>query len=320
MSRNKSIMVALAVLIVVGGLIILALKGYDRPEAGESFTENHTATVLTTFYPTTYFAKTIGGEQVTVICPCPSDEDAIFWMPDRKTLAEYQKASLIIVNGAGFEKWIDKVSLPQERIVNSAEDLTDTLIRFKKSSTHSHGPVGEHSHKGIDGHTWVDPVNAIIQATAIKKALIRQFPQHENIFVAGFDRLKKQLESLDLKFKEISNGMPILCSHRAYNYIARRYGWNIENLDLDPGVKLSDQQILEIKNILKTHSAKTLIWESAPTEENVKLASEQLGLSSVVFSPCELLDPADIAKGVDYMTVMNTNIKVMKAVFSGVQK
>ena len=109
--------------------------------------------VYTTFYPTKYFAERIGGDLLDVVCPVPEDEDVIFWMPDAKAIVAYQQADLVIINGAGFEKWVAKVSLPPSKLIDTARPLTGALVKFKSSITHSHGPTGQHDHVGVDGHT-----------------------------------------------------------------------------------------------------------------------------------------------------------------------
>jgi zinc transport system substrate-binding protein len=317
---KKTITIICAILFTVIGSIVIVLMKQPTPQEDPT-PQKQDQTVLTTFYPTQYFAQTISHGTLTIHCLCPADEDPIFWMPDRTQLAEYQRGLLIIVNGAGFEKWLEKVSLPRQRLVDTAKKISP-LIYYQDVGSHSHGPVGEHSHEGVDGHTWVDPLNAIVQAKVIHDEFVKHFPKHKREFDDGLGRLKKQLEDLDRQFEQISadsNHIPILCSHPAYNYIARRYGWNIRNLDLDPEVRLSDKQIAEIREILNTYPAKTLVWESAPAPENIRLLKEQLGLDSVVFSPCELMSPDDLAKGIDYIKVMNSNLETMRTAFSGVK-
>ena len=137
------------------------------------------AKVFTTFYPTHYFARRIGGELTEVICPCPANEDPAFWMPDDKTILSYQGADLIVVNGASFEKWLNKVTLPESRIVDTTKPFAKEFITIAGAVTHSHGPSGEHTHAGIDGHTWLDPINAIAQSSAIRDALCKLLPETE---------------------------------------------------------------------------------------------------------------------------------------------
>ena len=79
--------------------------------------------VYTTFYPTTYFTERIVGDLATVVCPLPDGADPIFWQPTDADVAGYQEADLIIVNGAQFEKWLANVTLPEDRIVDTAKSF-----------------------------------------------------------------------------------------------------------------------------------------------------------------------------------------------------
>ncbi|MDA0838211.1 MAG: zinc ABC transporter substrate-binding protein [Planctomycetota bacterium] len=287
----------------------------STPAMGSTSSRNRT--VYTTFYPTQYFAERIGGVHIKVVCPVPEDEDAIFWMPDAKAIQAYQAAALIIVNGAGFEKWVMKVSLPESRLVDTARPFKDQFVRFEDAVTHSHGKAGEHSHEGIDGHTWLDPVQAKIQANEILKALLKAFPEFGTDFREGFENLAKDLDLLNAGFKESEKnlkGLPLLASHPAYNYIARRYGWNVTNLNLEPTKVPSEAQMKEIAEIQKKHPARHILWESAPLDEIARKMKTELGLESIEFSTCELLSEADRKAGIDYLSVMKQNLKNVQVI------
>jgi zinc transport system substrate-binding protein len=93
-------------------------------------------------YPLQYFAERIGGELVRVEFPAPADEDPAFWAPGLEVIGEYQGADLIFVNGAGYAKWTERVSLPLSKVVNTSEDFADRYIVVDDAVTHSHGPGG----------------------------------------------------------------------------------------------------------------------------------------------------------------------------------
>jgi zinc transport system substrate-binding protein len=304
---------------VVAGFVVAMMLGAGcGKQAPTSTTPTGKPSVYTTFYPTQYFAARIGGDLIDVVCPVPADQDAIFWMPDATAVQAYQQADLIIINGAEFSKWVRKVSLPASRVVNTAKPFEGDFITFEDATVHSHGKGGEHAHEGLDGHTWVDPVNARIQADAIRKALVKRFPEHNAAFEEGFALLAQDLEALDTQLKgyqAIDKNQPLLMSHPAYNYIAKRYGWNIANLDLDPAEMPSDEAIQGIKDVLKTHPATYVIWETYPNKEIAERLQKELGLTSIEFSPCELLSDAEIDAGADYMSVMQRNLKNISVAF-----
>lgn len=312
--RVRRTALGLGLLAVAAAVVSCSRKNGDVTPTGPG---GGKPVIYTTFYPTKYFAERIGGDKVEVVCPVPADEDAIFWMPDAKTIAEYQKADLIIVNGAGFAKWVDKVSLPQAKVVDTAKPFESEFVKFAASTTHSHGPAGLHEHKGIDGHTWVDPVNAKVQAGEIAKAMKKRFPEHSAAFEGGWKSLAADLDELHLALSELTKqikGRSLLASHPAYNYVRDRYAWKLTSLDLDPEEMPSEQTFAEIKALLRKVPAKHILWEAYPTEEIAERFRNDLGIESVEFSPCELLGDEEVESGLDYLKVMKANIENVRKV------
>ncbi len=310
--------------IVLLNLLVIAvsLAGCSRT-GSKSITvtlpQTGTANVYTSFYPTTYFAQRIAGDAATVTCPVPDDADAIFWMPGDAEIAAYQAADLIVLNGAEFEKWADKVTLPESKVVRTADGFKDSWIEFSTQSTHSHGPEGDHTHQGLDGHTWLDPNLAIEQATAIERALTRIRPDQADAFTAGLESLILDLKELDLLLKAASKNASqvwVYASHPAYNYPAKRYGWRMVNLDLDPDVMPADATFGEIAASLKEKPAKFLVWESTPIPAIEKRVREELGLESVTVSPAELMDAESLASGETYLSTMKKNTEILKRVLT----
>jgi len=271
----------------------------------------------TTFYPTTYFASRIAGDLVEISCPLPPDADPITWMPDAETISVYQRADLVIVNGADFEKWVAKVSLPPSKVVDTAASFSDKFVRFKTAITHSHGPGGEHDHTGLDGHTWLDPQNAKLQATEIRKALVSLLPDHADKLNANYAKLASDLDILDAQLKQLTEKLKdksLLASHPAYNYLAKRYKWSITNLDLDPDATPSDEAISEIRTQMERIQPRPriILWESKPSDKASVRLKKDLGLDSVVFSPCEQAPGAPD----DYHSAMRRNIERLQTALS----
>ena len=271
--------------------------------------------VLTTFYPTTYFAKRIAGDLAEVRCPLPADADPIFWKPSEDALAACQEADLVVANGAKLEKWIEQVSLPASRLVKTAAGFRDQWVRFEEATTHSHGPEGEHSHVGVDGHTWLDPQLAILQSRAIADALIQLRPEHTAEFEAGFASLEKDLQELHAGFAALGaqpEGEFLYASHPAYNYLAKRYGWRIVNLDLDPEAMPTEQSLAQVRQRLQESRGRHLLWESDPDPAIVG-ALRELGLQSMAVSPCEGTPDAGSP---DYLAQMRASIVSISAAFA----
>ena len=262
--------------------------------------------VYTVNYPLYYFAERIGGEYIQVVLPAPPDVDPAFWDPDDNTVRQYQKADLIILNGAGYAKWTRKVSLPMLRMVDTSRAFKDELIHIETNVTHNHGPGGDHSHGGTAFTTWLDFSQAAIQAEAVFMALVRKLPAQKQDLTKNFKELQKDLLDLDKQMIVIGERMaqtPLFTSHPIYQYVARRYDMNIQMMMWDPDEDPEGREWQNLQEAAKYHPAKWMLWEGEPLKSSVKKLQD-LDISSTVFTPC-MNRPAEG----DFLMVMQANIE-----------
>jgi zinc transport system substrate-binding protein len=233
-------------------------------------------------------------------------------MPDAKTISDFQKANLIMLNGANYAKWVRKVSLPRSRMVDTSAEFKARYITADEVITHSHGAEGEHAHEAVAFTTWIDFDLAAKQAKAIAKALSRKNPSLGDIFQKNYASLEKDLLALDHDIKRIvaiDQSQPLIASHPVYHYFARRYGLNIKSVHWEPDEVPDGKQMIELQNIIKSHPAKWMIWEGDPIEESVEKL-KAIGIHSLVFDPCgNILD-----KG-GFITVMRENVNNIRMAF-----
>jgi zinc transport system substrate-binding protein len=263
-------------------------------------------------YPLKYFAEWIAGEHARVVFPAPADVDPAYWMPDAKTISEYQQADLILLNGANYAKWVNKVSLPRFRIVNTSAAFKDRYIEAAEILTHSHGTAGEHAHEALAFTTWIDFSLAAEQAKAIAQALSRKRPALEDIFQRNYQELEKDLLKLDRDMKTLVSkdpSKPFMVSHPVYDYLARGYGLNIKSVHWEPDGVMDDRQLMELQNILKDHPAKWMIWEGEPVKKSVERL-KIMGIKSLVFDPC-----GKVPDNGDFLQIMRQNVENLKLAF-----
>ena len=160
-------------------------------------------TIYTVNYPLQYFAERIAGDYAEVVFPAPAEGDPAFWKPDADTIGAYQRADLVLLNGANYAKWVGQVSLPRRRLVNTSAGFTDRLIKTETGTAHSHGAGDQHAHAGNAFTTWLDPAQAILQADAIKTTLIKKLPQAKAEFERNFAVLEGDLLGLNTELKKI---------------------------------------------------------------------------------------------------------------------
>ncbi len=268
--------------------------------------------VLVANYPLQYFAQRIAGDAVEVRFLAPKNEDPAFWQPDEAAITAFQSADLILMNGANYSKWADKVTLPESKVVDTSAAFANNLIEVRDATTHSHGPAGAHSHNGTAFTTWIDFKQASMQAQAVSDALVKLVPAAKDAISKNTEALKDELEALDDRMSALSRRLvqhPLVASHPVYHYLARRYGLDLRSVLWEPDTVLDDTALNDLNAILAGHRARWMIWEGEPSKDNVEKLTA-LGLQSIVFDPC-----GNVPASGDFMTVMKANVEAMEKAF-----
>ena len=184
------------------------------------------------------------------------------------------------VRGESFAAWILYAYTPAGAGLHDASGGSNAIARTLES------PRG--------GPIW--PANALAKLSPYKlKAL-----------------LEKDLMALDGTIKgivSIDRARPLVVSHPVYEYFAKRYGLNIQSVHWEPDDTLTNTQIMELKSILKEHSAKWMIWEGATMKQSVESLKE-IGVDSLVFNPC-----GNTPDQGDFLSVMRQNVNNLKSAY-----
>ena len=263
-------------------------------------------------YPLQYFAQRIAGDHAEVVLPVPPDVDPVFWQPDATTISGFQRADLILLNGAGYAKWVSRVSLPRRKLVDTSADFGESYIDTEGGVTHSHGREGDHSHAGTAFTTWLDFRQAVEQARAVRDALSRRMAERSDLFAANFLDLERDLLDLDTRLAAIvarDPEKPLIASHSVYQYLVRRYSLNLESVMWEPDAIPQETEWQGLAELREGHPAGWMLWESEPIAEN-RERLQQLGVQSTVFHPC-----ANRPKAGDFLFVMSKNVANLKQVF-----
>lgn len=285
--------------------LLLAFTSWQTPAAGK-------LNIYTVNYPLQYFAQRIAGEYANVVFPAPPHADPAFWMPDKQTISDYQKADLVLLNGAGYAGWVKKASLPRLRQVDTSASFADGYIAVKDTVTHSHGPAGGHSHAGTAFTTWLDFHQAVQQAESVMQALVKKQPADKAEFERNFAALRKDLMALDLELQKTvagRPGQPMLASHPVYQYLARRYMLHLEDVQWEPETVPSDDQWQQLRYATEDFIAQWMIWDKQPLAETVTRL-DSMGIGVLVFDPC-----AGRPVQGDFLTVMQQNIQNLKKAY-----
>jgi zinc/manganese transport system substrate-binding protein len=169
----------------------------------------------------------IGGDRVQVHTLVGAGADAHVYQPapaDARTLA---RAKLVIVNGLGFEGWIDRLiksSGYRGKLVVASQGVKP--IRSPQASSDRHA---EHAHgAGLDPHAWHDLANARRYVANIAAALGDADPAGKAVYQANAARLDDEIAALDRDIRATFKALPaerrqVVSSHDAFSYFGRAY-------------------------------------------------------------------------------------------------
>jgi zinc transport system substrate-binding protein len=294
-------------------LILAGCSSQEGNQAEKKSGEKTTVPVVyVSNYPLQYFVERIAASLVEVRFPAKTANDPAYWNPIPEEVAAMQQADLIVLNGASYEQWLKDVSLPQSRIVISADSFKERFIPLEETVTHSHGLEGEHEHSGTAFTTWLDLTLAIEQARAVKNGLVARRAEHELQFEERFAKLENDLRTLDEEIAAIivkTAQRPVLFSHPVYQYLQRRYGMNGRSVHWEPDRMPGESMWNELQQLRKLHPAKWMIWESKPLT-TIADQLNRLGVESVVFDPCENIP----AEG-DFISIMRRNVETLQRIY-----
>jgi len=251
MKTEKNTFLGMGLLLLSVVCVLTTLLG-PPPGAQAEDPDSDLLTIYAVNYPLKYFAERIAGEHAKVVFPAPADEDPAFWTPGPDTIGAFQKADLILLNGAGYAKWVEKASLPKSKVLDTSAEFKDKYIKIAGVVTHSHGSGGEHAHEGVAFTTWLDFNLATKQAGAIGDALGQMKPDLLDEFQMNYAMLARDLKDIDKSIREIVSknlSQPLIGSHPVYDYFSRRYGLNMKSVHWEPDEIPIKAQWAELKVI-----------------------------------------------------------------------
>ena len=285
------------------GLLTGCTTRTESTPSGGGAADSGRPVVAVTVEVNRYLAERIGGDAIEVVYPVPAEADPLHWDPDRDAIATLQSADLVLLNGAGLELWRDRISLAPSKTVVLADAYRERWLTFEGAVEHQHGPEGDHTHTGTDPHVWMDPTIVSEHARQIVTAFAERFPAHADAFAARGIEVLVDLEDLDRRWGEVFPGEgspPLLTNHPAYDYLARRHSWTVQNFDVEPEGWTETERTAVARAVAP--GVRWMLWESEPDAEISRYLGS-IGLVPVVISPCEHTPDEG-----DWLSVMRENV------------
>ncbi|MAW61751.1 MAG: hypothetical protein CMJ94_13095 [Planctomycetes bacterium] len=277
-------------------LILLALASCGKSEPAEPASLRDAVAVGAP--PLAAWASLLLHETPIEVEPLYADEGPTgSTTPPRARLAAARTAKLVVLFGPSFEKWARQAALPSTRTVQLGEGLRDRLLEVEER-THAHGAQGEHTHKGVDGRSWLDPALAREQARRLATELCARFPEHAasiTLQAAELEQRLSQLEAALADHREALAAETVLVQHgHGLAYLARIWGGPTQELELDLDQKLGTSDWNRVRAAITGAGGLLLLSDEPAAALRAQLETE-LKLQLVVIPTGEgAIDPAAV--------------------------
>ncbi|MGF1627997.1 MAG: metal ABC transporter substrate-binding protein [Kiloniellaceae bacterium] len=191
--------------------------------------------VVTTFTILGDMARNVGGEHIALTTLVGPDGDAHVYEPTPADARALAQADLVIVNGLGFEGWIDRL-VNASGYKGAVVVASDGISALKGEEDHGHGHSEAHAEKGkdhhhgeLDPHAWQDLANGRLYVANIARALAAADPAHADDYRRRAEAYDGELVALDRDIRSRLDAVPadrrkVITSHDAFQYFGRAYG------------------------------------------------------------------------------------------------
>lgn len=258
-------------------------------------------TIFVSVLPLKYFTEQIVGDRFPVEVMVPPGASPATYSPSPKQMERLSNASLFLSAGhLGFEKaWLGKFreTYPALEVVNTSIGIE--LIEVEEENH------GDHSHHGVDPHTWTSPKQAYIIAHNIFEAIVTIDPGNRDTYKKNLEELLSLITSVDEKIEnklKAVKGNKFLIFHPSLGYLARDYG--LEQMSIEYEGKSPSPRIMQqIVDEGRSQQIKVVLIQKEFDMDNARSIAKEIGADVVQVNPLDynwsgqVLYIADILSG-----------------------
>ena len=172
-----------------------------------------------------------------------------------------------------------------------------------------------------DPYVWLDPINMLSIARALKDFLVANYPENEAKFNANFTSLQNDLVLLDAQFQLLrneTNNIKFVSISPSFGHWQKAYNIQVFPVVLSRyGVLPNSAQLNIIKESIIANDVRYIAYEANLSAEHRELFHqlvEELDLSVINLSNLTTLSPQDKENNKDYLTIMLENLRLLESI------
>ncbi len=257
--------------------------------------------VISSFYPIYEFVNKVGGNKIDSSILVPPQIEPHDFEPTINQIQEANSADVLIYNGLGIEKWINKIDI-RHKIDSSAQ------IKFLYT---------DNSNKTADPHVWLDPILAKSQVENIRDGLITIDPNNRDNYIHNSKLFLAELDSLDKKIRhelQSCKKRDFVAFHNAFSYFADRYGLRQHSISAaGPEEEIRPQRLTEVISMAKDLDLRVIYSEELIDPRYAAAIAQEIPNGKVlILSPIEGVSHEEQVSGVGYIDKMEQNLQNLK--------
>lgn len=299
---NTQVKLAIITIVITIPLISYAVFSSDSNQFKKTNTSK--LQVMSSFYPLREFSQNVGKEKVDVKLLVPVGVEPHDWEPTIKDVQQMQKSDLIIINGIGFESWVDKLNEMnyQGVIVDTSNGIV--IKNVDEESTQ------ENDSESGDPHIWLNPVFAKIQVQNIANAFSNSDPENRQYYQENAANYINKLDLLDSKIHNELSGCnhDFIAFHHAFSYFADEYNLTQHTIipSYAPHAEPTAKTLENVINKAKQLNLKVIFTEETVDPKTSQVIANEIGGKILVLSPLEIVNDGT------YISKMTENLNHLK--------
>jgi zinc/manganese transport system substrate-binding protein len=287
----------------------------NKPQDTTQDTPQNKLKVIASFSILGDLVKNVGGERVEVGTLVGPNGNAHVYAPSPADAKRVADAKLVIVNGLGFEGWLD-------RLVSASGTKAPIVVASTGIRPRERADDYDHDHGRIDPHAWQSVANAKIYVANIRDALIAADPAGKGAYAANASAYLASLDALEQEVKDTIARIPaerrrLITSHDAFGYFEDAYGIDfIAPQGVSTEAEASAKDIARIITQVRKQRITAVFLENVSDPRLVRQIASETGakIGGTLYSDALTDATGDAAS---YIGLMRHNLKQLAAALVG---
>jgi zinc transport system substrate-binding protein len=253
--------------------------------------------ILVSLPPQAYLLECVGGSRVRIEVLVPPGQSPATYVVSARRMARLTKAVAWFRIGVPFENALLaklKSVAPNLKIVDTRQGITLRHMHdaHAHEATMKHGrdklhEAQHHNPDATDPHTWLNPLNAVIQANTICTTLCALDPAGSTEFRRNADALCADLKAVHEHLKQALlpiKGKTLMVFHPSFGYFADAYGLRQEPIEI-AGKAPTGRQLAEVIRRARKENVRVIFVQPQFSNKSARVVAGAIGAVVVPIDP-----------------------------------